>query len=234
MEIDYLKLLTLFTEKFNTSKPELMAPFKEGDFCYSTNGAVICQIPNNLITDLPANEHELGCLQLFNPPVQKTPLKITAITDLLEKCPHTPVMIDNSLDCETCNCGGEVDYVFSFNSIDYKRTLPCPVCDGLGLIVNRFPDPSGKTEPDCINGVIKIGDVYFALTKLQLIIEAAELLKSDTITIVNNDKLLHITINDVSIIVMPLNIDFDANNVATQSYHLLGEINYTPVLITEN
>ena len=123
-------------------------------------------------------------------------MDIDRLREGLTKCE----LVKEMIPCEACEGDGSVYFTFDWGGEEYSELHDCPVCKGEGEVVvkgSMVPNPKQ---------VIKIGLATFQNKYIQIIIDIAELLQVQDITLVWQNTLKGISvfkIGESEILLMP-------------------------------
>lgn len=116
-------------------------------------------------------------------------------------------------DCEECLGHGYVKWTYQSNDCSgYELESDCPICNGSGEYENKIKVNTGKMVHDYDNYYIKIGECKFHSERIKKLIDIADLVCAENISLVNqscNPIVNLFTINDVSVILTP---NYSAND----------------------
>ena len=199
----FLTLLNRF--KSNDDYRDWMAkPFNVGNKTVSTNGYILISTPLQEGFEDLSNKTKGVYPMDFN-----LDMKIL-VSELKQKLNDFPKVDcfdkeEKEKECDACDGSGEVSFVFSYDFEDYETEEECPVCKGCGFINKISKIPNGKKELD-YNKFFGIGNSVFNVARIEELLEVAETLEADEITLVNQtqqNRTSLFKIKEVEVLLMP-------------------------------
>ena len=168
----YKKILELFICDDNY-RPWMKKPFFIDEFVYSTNGVFLCKIHEKYLEkkDFTEKEEKEKIVKIF--PIERNLNFKILVSDLRMKLDKVMKNVKiNCEKCEECNGTGKVEWTYK----DYEKVDDCPCCDSFGNIEAK--------------------EVYFVdilncrlnLSRIDLILKTATMLKVKEITILSQEK----------------------------------------------
>lgn len=197
----FLTLLNRF--KSNDGRRDWMSkPFKVGDRTVSTNAYILISTPlQEGFEDLSKKTKGVYPMD-FN---LDTKILVSELKQKLNDFPKVDCFDEEEKECDACDGSGEVSFVFSYDCEDYETEEECPVCEGCGVIKKISKIPNGKKELD-YNKFFRIGNSVFNVARIEELLEVAEALDADEITLVNQtqpNKPSLFKIKEVEVLLMP-------------------------------
>jgi hypothetical protein len=197
----FLTLLNRF--KSNDYRRDWMTtPFNVENKTVATNGYILIATPLQEGFDDLSNKTK-GVYPM--PFILDNKISVLELKQKLNDFPKVDCFDEEEKECDACDGYGEVDFYFSHNGEDYEREEECPVCEGNGIIEKISKTPNGKKELD-YNKFFGIGNSVFNVARIEELLEVAETLESDEITLVNQtqpNKASLFKIKEVEILLMP-------------------------------
>lgn len=198
----FLTLLNRF--KSNDDYRDWMAkPFNVGNKTVSTNGYVLISTPLQEGFDDLSNKTKGVYPMDFNLDMK---ILVSELKQKLNDFPKVDCFDEEEKECDACDGSGEVSFVFSYDCEDYETEEECPVCKGCGFINKISKIPNGKKELD-YNKFFGIGNSAFYVARIEELLEVAETLQSEHITLVNQtqpNKTSLFKIKEVEVLLMPI------------------------------
>lgn len=197
----FLTLLNRF--KSNDDRRDWMSkPFNVGNRTVSTNAYILISTPlQKGFKDLSSKTKGVYPIS-FN---LERKILVSELKQKLNDFPKVECYDEEEKECDACNGYGDVSFVFSHDCKDYESNQDCPVCDGSGVIKKVSKIPNGKKELD-YNKFFGIGNSVFNVARIEELLEVAETLKADEITLVNQtqpNKASLFKIKEVEVLLMP-------------------------------
>lgn len=197
----FLTLLNRF--KSNDYRRDWMSkPFNVGNSTVSTNGYILISTPLQEGFEDLSNKTKGVYPMDFN---LDTKILVSELKQKINDFPKVDCFNEEEKKCDACNGYGDVDFEFSHNGKDYESNQDCPVCDGSGVFNTVSKTPNGKKELDC-NKFFGIGNSVFNVARIEELLEVAETLEADEITLVNQtqpNKASLFKIKEVEVLLMP-------------------------------
>lgn len=191
----YLQILNRFKAK-DDMRMWMSESFNVGEKTVSTNGYILVATPLQEGFDDKSNK-TTGVYPVDI--IMDKKISTIELKEKLKDFPKVDCFDEEEEKCDACEGFGEVDFVFSHGSKDYEIEEECPVCEGSGIINSLSKKPNGKKELD-YNKFFGIAKSVFNLARVEELLEVAEILKSNEITLVNQTLF---KIKDVEVLLMP-------------------------------
>lgn len=200
-ENKFLTLLNRF--KSNDDRRDWMSkPFNVGNRTVSTNAYILISTPlQEGFEDLSNKTKGVYPID-FN---LDTKILVSELKEKLKDFPKVDCFDKEEKECDACDGYGDVYFEFSHNGKDYESNQDCPVCDGIGVFNTVSKKPNGKKELD-YNKFFGIGNSVFNVARIEELLEVAETLQSEHITLVNQtqpNKSSLFKIKEVEVLLMP-------------------------------
>jgi hypothetical protein len=195
----YQQVLQMFTSKDRNNW--MKEPFLVGDKAASTNGWVLIAVPNSNY-QYEDNSEKTKTVYPIDCNCEKN-ISLAQLKDAISKAPLIDCFDETEQKCSACYGEGEVEYKFSYGIKDYTIDHECPVCEG--VVYKTSEIPNGKKEIDYTKFII-IGNSTFNIARVENIVEVAELLQAENITLVfqnRNTQASLFKVKDAEMIVMP-------------------------------
>lgn len=220
MKEEYGKLLDLFKLKEENDKygrTWMQSPFTFNDKTAATNGYSIVILPtksdykdlSDLVTVLAYYSENLWI-----------DIPVSWLKDAIKKIPFGYPAV-----CDACDGLKEVNYHFQYRASVFEEKKECPICEGSGRKDRYQITYHSKAFSDIVG--VKMGFHIFSGDCLILLIEAAKILNSNTVTMVSQTKKYNKTvfkINEVELFCMPIPFDDDLTFCDDLGQHLLNEM----------
>lgn len=197
----FLTLLNRF--KSNDDRRDWMSkPFNVGNRTVSTNAYILISTPLQEGFEDLSNKTKGVYPMDFN---LDTKILVSELRQKLNDFPKVDCFDEEEKECDACNGYGNVDFEFYHNGKYYESNQDCPVCDGSGVFNTVSKNPNGKKELD-YNKFFGIGNSAFNVARIEELLEVAETLQSEHITLVNQthpNKASLFKIKEVEVLLMP-------------------------------
>lgn len=219
MQDQYKQLLDLFKlkeENDRYGRTWMQSPFSFYNKTVATNAFSMIIIP------IESDYEDRGDLVIVLAAYSKNlwiDIPVSWLKEAMKKIP---------MESSLCNaCLGEKDVKFNFYHEDkvFTHKNECPVCEGSGSKDKYQRTYQGKAFSEKIG--VRIGHHIFSGDCFFLLIEAAKILNSDTVTMVSQSKKYDKTvfkINEVEIFCMPIYPDDDITFCDDLGQFLLNEM----------
>lgn len=193
-KIDWKKLLWLFCEDETISLREWMTkPFvntAHDNEVWATDGHAALMVSEGVCPDKEYDRLEKPLRWMPNKeaePIATFPLQ--TLRDTLAKCPQEEVMEVDQEEKECPECGGsgkvEWEYTASHGSQHfYEAEFECPVCEGSGILEEEHSHPTGEFQVTYGAAIRILGGVFRAM-ELERLVDAAELIGTETVTVLH-------------------------------------------------
>ncbi len=110
---------------------------------------------------------------------------LKAIKDALAKLPMIEEEEIEDVDCDECDGSGEVEYEYvDKGGSTHEVTADCPICFGSGYVEGE-PKKTGEMVVD-FSTPIKLGEAYFMGYRLDILAQAMELLRLETLAMTHH------------------------------------------------
>ena len=206
----FITLLNKF--KSNDGRSDWMnKPFNVGSKTVSTNAYILISTPLQEGFDDLSNKTK-GVYPMGY--IMDKKISVSELKEKINAFPKVDCFDKQEKECDACSGNGDVDFEFSHNGKYYESNQDCPVCDGSGVFNTVSKQPNGKKELD-YNKFFGIGNSVFNVLRIEELLEVAETLKSDEITLVNQtqaNKASLFKIKEVEVLLMPTRCN-DLSNV---------------------
>lgn len=200
----FLTLLNRFTNKNDFYSRDWMAqPFNVGNKTVSTNAHILIATPlQEGFEDMSNKTKEVYPM----PFILENKISVSELKQKLNDFPKVDCFDEEEKKCDACTGFGDVDFEFYHNGKNYESNQDCPVCDGSGVLNIVSKTPNGKKELD-YNKFFGIGNSVFNVARIEELLEVAEALDADEITLVNQtqpNKPSLFKIKEVEVLLMPI------------------------------
>jgi len=199
MKDEYVKLLDLFklkAENDRYGRTWMQSPFTFYDKTVATNAASLVMIPEK--SDYQDRGDLVTVLAYYSENLW-IDIPISWLKEAIKKIP-----MESHL-CEACKGDKDVKFNFQYQNKVFEHKNECPICEGSGLKDKYQRTYQGKVFSEEVG--VKIGHHIFSGDCLILLIEAAKILNSNTVTMVYQTKKYDKTvfkINEVEVFCMPI------------------------------
>ena len=197
----------------------MKSPFLVRKKVVATNGYVLCAFDkeNYCIDGLFDLTHKIE--QIYPQEITLNhKIDVKKFRDLISKVETVEDFnIHNDIvSCDECDGHGAVDWEYSAKGKSYTESFDCPVCAGAGQHRKIVKIPNGKKilNPKCNCKILKS---YFAVNKISILLEAADLFNANEITLLAQKQFgcSMFRVHDIDIIIMPVSMeDHDAEKIS--------------------
>jgi Zn finger protein HypA/HybF involved in hydrogenase expression len=208
----YSEVLQMFVTKDNRSPDNewRLQPFVIDNRLFSTNNHVVVwingqnKIDASLYKGVEADKSE-KVLSIISVDLNlEKHIPISAIQQALDKVPQEAEMkwVGKDITCTECKGEGEVEWEYKTHTKDFE----CPKCHGEGLSAKAKQVPTGRTMPEKYSKV-KIGNCYISGVILMELVNCADVLDKQIVTLVHQTEAKKPTIfliDEVHFLVMPM------------------------------
>jgi hypothetical protein len=209
------EILNIFTSK-EDGREWMQSPFIAGNKLIATNAWALVAIPRS--PEYLFEDRTEKVKTVYPVPHNcNREIKLSALKEAISNAPLIDCFDETSKRCPACRGEGEVDFEFNYKGKDFTTEAECPVCSGEGSITSKSHVPNGKKEPD-YSKCIRIGASIFNIERLEELVLAAQLIGSETITLVKQAAATEssvFTIEEVEVLVMPVLENGEENVCAT-------------------
>ncbi|MEI2274741.1 hypothetical protein OHD16_21520 [Sphingobacterium sp. ML3W] len=199
MKDEYVKLLDLFKlkeENDRYGRTWMQSPFTFYDKTVATNSYSLVMIPEK--SDYQDRGDLVTVLAYYSENLW-IDIPLSWLNEAMKKIPMESPL------CEACKGDKDVKFNFQYQNKVFEHKNECPICEGSGLKDKYQRTYHSKVFSEYVG--VKIGHHIFSGDCLILLIEAAKILNSNTVTMVSQTKKYDKTvfrINEVEVFCMPI------------------------------
>lgn len=200
-------------------RPWMNEPFTVGEQVYATNAHYVAIIDKSKVDKYPPCSISIDFQKAI--PINTGKFKTILISELFEaykviKWEDGYTVSQESIECETCDGFGEVEWEFE----DYEKDFDCPVCDGSGESEQEKRTPNGEKWIPQSEYYISVYDRHIECCLFNKIVESVIALGLDRINVKENkdsspSKGLTFFFADFEVVVMPVMKDSGNNIIYT-------------------
>lgn len=186
------KILNGFTSN-DPYRKALHYPFIQEEFVFATDAMIV----------MWCNKSLLGNYTLEQPEKHPDALGVILNVNTLS-ISFTTAELKNHLKCTDCNGLGYVNYEFTdMYRKTHRQEHDCPTCDTTGKVQSTINLQTGNRVPDEAINTLKCNDFLMDIKYVEKIVNAAELLEIDTISITNfHHGKIKFVLEDINFVLM--------------------------------
>ncbi len=202
-----LEILESFCDE--SSNPVWMtAPFVVVDRAFGTDAKIIASIPldkvegSERLQRIDPKRINGVAHSKVNMDMQISVAELQKVIDNAPMVDSYDIIEHDDINCIECNGSGEVEWEYE----NHTKSSDCPICDGGGSVeVNDEKVKNGEVEL-CKKSTIKIANSFYYTTMVNRLLELAEELEVDKITLVHQTEKLQpstFKIGDFDVVACP-------------------------------
>ena len=210
------KVFSLFCST-DEMRPQLLKPFKNGNYTYATDGTIMVRCENERIDFEYENNETPPNAEKIVPEVNMSEILDLDAIDWVSLMNTDETIGDgNDVECGHCDGQGSVEDNFLYKGKFYDFEYECPVCDGSGYEEEEKEIPTGRKNFGA-GDKIKLKNTFFVARKFYKIKMVKDIIGGDVELISYNghDKAVVFKIQFLEIIIMPILFDDENAKIVT-------------------